>query len=61
MKRKETKTEEAPVEEVPQEEVVLPVPCNAPAPLVVNGGQYVGCQGIAGHEGNHEVRINWPS
>ena len=61
MKRRENKTaEEAPV--IPQEgEEVLPVPCNAPAPLVVNGGQYVGCQGIQGHEGNHEVRINWPS
>lgn len=58
MKRKENV---APVEEVPQEDVDLPVQCNAPAPLVVNGAQYVGCQGIKGHEGNHEVRINWPS
>lgn len=60
MKRKENKVEETPVEEVSTEEPVI-VPCNAPAPLVVNGAQYVGCQGIMGHEGNHEVRINWPS
>ena len=63
MKRKEpTKAvEETPVEEVVEEDTNIVLPCNAPAPLVVNGAQYVGCQMIKGHEGNHEVRINWPS
>jgi hypothetical protein len=62
MKRKETKPEDMTPVQNPEEELSETViPCNAPAPLVVNGAQYVGCQGIKGHEGNHEVRINWPS
>ncbi len=34
-------------------------PCPAPAPLVVNGSPFVGCQREAGHKGQHEVRIAW--
>jgi hypothetical protein len=34
-------------------------PCPAPAPLVLNGGPYVGCQREDGHDGPHEVRITW--
>ena len=34
-------------------------PCPAPAPLVVNGSPFVGCQLDAGHDGQHEVRITW--
>jgi len=36
-------------------------PCPAPAPLVVNGSPYVGCDLAAGHEGNHKVTIQWAS
>lgn len=61
MKRKETKkVEEEVTEETPtplEEELIA---CNAPAPLVVNGAQYVGCRLVKDHEGNHEIRINWP-
>lgn len=65
MRRKENKKN--PVEEVVTsipletvEEAELPVQCNVPAPLVINGGMYCGCQMVEGHEGSHEVRINWP-
>lgn len=33
--------------------------CAAPAPLVVNGAPYVGCQLGRDHEGDHEVKITW--
>jgi hypothetical protein len=39
----------------------LRVPCGAAAPLVVNGGGFVGCS-LAKHpwpEVKHEVRITW--
>lgn len=34
-------------------------PCNAPAPIAVNGGGYVGCTIAAGHEGNHKTILTW--
>lgn len=40
-------------------EVELPVTCNAPAPLVVNGAPYCGCQLQKDHDGRHEVYISW--
>lgn len=52
MKRK-AKEELAVVEEP---EIVL---CNSPAPLIINGGMYCGCQRPTEHEGPHEVRISW--
>lgn len=48
-----------PAEEVNSGETLVEA-CNAPAPLVVNGAQYVGCRQVKGHEGSHEVKINWP-
>ena len=43
----------------PAEDTLIRQPCDAPAPLVVNGGRYVGCQLDKGHEGQHEVKISW--
>jgi hypothetical protein len=39
--------------------VTLRQDCPAPAPLVVNGGGYVGCSREAGHDGPHTVTITW--
>lgn len=39
----------------------LVVPCRAPAPLVVNGSPYVGCQLPENHDGQHEVKVTWTS
>ena len=36
-----------------------PVPCLIPAPAVINGGTFVGCQLEKNHEGNHQVTIVW--
>lgn len=36
-------------------------PCNAPAPLVLNGGPYAGCTLERDHDGAHELRITWSS
>lgn len=33
--------------------------CNTPAPLVVNGSAYVGCELPLGHEGPHTVTCKW--
>jgi hypothetical protein len=41
--------------------VTLTVRCEAPAPVVVNGGAYVGCVRDKGHDGLHKVEIQWPS
>lgn len=38
---------------------ILAAHCPAPAPLVVNGSPYVGCQLDAGHEGPHSVTATW--
>lgn len=43
----------------PLEDAVLEIPCNAPAPLVVNGRQYTGCQRAQGHDGPHQLSISW--
>lgn len=40
-------------------DAVLEIPCNAPAPLVVNGRQYTGCQRVQGHDGPHQLSISW--
>lgn len=40
---------------------IIKLKCEYPAPLVVNGGSYIGCQKDAGHEGQHEIRIEWGS
>lgn len=40
--------------------MTLSRPCQAPAPLVVNGEPFVGCSRETGHEGPHEVKITWP-
>lgn len=34
-------------------------PCGAAAPLVANGGGYVGCQLVQGHDGEHSITIKW--
>lgn len=39
---------------------VLTTYCQAPAPLVVNGGLFAGCSLAEGHEGEHQVKISWP-
>lgn len=33
--------------------------CDAAAPLVANGGGFVGCQLPKDHVGAHEVKITW--
>lgn len=33
--------------------------CGAPAPLVANGGGYVGCTLDKGHDGAHKVDVQW--
>lgn len=33
--------------------------CNDAAPLVVNGGAYIGCRLEEGHEGQHYIEIWW--
>lgn len=38
-----------------------PVACDAPGPLVVNGGMYAGCNLPLGHPGKHQVVITWGS
>lgn len=40
---------------------INPVPdnCNAPAPLALNAGAYVGCQLLNGHAGPHCLVVNW--
>lgn len=64
-KEMETQTEEEtqPVEEALAVEDTqnIAVPCRAPAPLVVNGSPYVGCQLLENHEGQHEVKVTWTS
>lgn len=37
----------------------LLAPCGAPAPVVVNGGAWVGCSLPSGHAGSHEVTVKW--
>lgn len=37
----------------------IQVPCNAPAPLVLNGASYIGCKLLKDHEGPHKVEIVW--
>jgi hypothetical protein len=39
--------------------ITLRQDCSAPAPLVVNGGTFVGCSREQGHEGQHQVTITW--
>lgn len=50
-------------EEITEEVIDTPlvVNCSAPAPLVVNGAPYVGCQLPDNHEGQHEVKVTWIS
>lgn len=43
----------------PHDMLTIHLPCNAPAPLVMNGAAYVGCPLPRGHAGLHEVRIVW--
>ena len=45
--------------QLPDEDTVLKMACNAPAPVVVNGGTYCGCQLVKDHEGRHEIYISW--
>lgn len=33
--------------------------CAYPAPLVVNGGGFAGCQLDKGHTGQHSITITW--
>lgn len=40
---------------------IIKQPCDAPAPLVINGAAYVGCSLAKDHEGPHEVKITWAS
>lgn len=35
------------------------VSCNYPAPVVVNGASYCGCQLPPDHEGAHQVNVTW--
>lgn len=37
----------------------IKIPCSAPAPLVVNGALFVGCQLDKDHDGPHKVEITW--
>ncbi len=41
--------------------LAVEVKCAAPAPLVVNGASYVGCQLTNGHDGDHSITIKWRS
>lgn len=61
MKKKKEVEVEVPVEDFVTDEEVeeVPTPCNYPAPVVVNGGIFCGCQKVKDHEDQHEVRISW--
>jgi hypothetical protein len=39
--------------------IVVLVPCGSPAPLVVNGAAFVGCDLERGHPGHHHVEVVW--
>lgn len=43
----------------PDKKVTLPQRCNFPAPLVINGAPYCGCQLPKDHDGQHEVKVKW--
>lgn len=38
---------------------VIRMPCDAPAPLAMNGAVYVGCSLPKDHSGQHEVTVKW--
>lgn len=41
------------------EDTLLRIRCNYPAPLVVNGAIFCGCELDKGHEGQHKITITW--
>lgn len=62
IEEKEMPEVETLTEEITEEVVAPPVvSCSAPAPMVVNGAPYIGCQLPDNHEGNHEVKVTWLS
>lgn len=40
-------------------DATLKVSCGAAAPVVVNGGGFVGCSLASGHAGSHEIKVSW--